>query len=134
MEDSEVITQFVFGDDDTYGLFSLLNDDWKPGFNVGTHFHKRHYEIFYLKEGRAEWTVNGETHQMKAGDAVWIPANSRHSARTIGDKPAKFLLYYFPGSYQQHRVREMEYTEEERNQPEIKNMLRELNDFNPVKK
>jgi quercetin dioxygenase-like cupin family protein len=133
-EDSEVITQFVIGDDDSEGLFTLMNDTWKVGFSVPTHFHKTHYEIFYLKAGEAEWTVNGEAHKMKGGDAVYIPANAPHSARTLGNKPAEFLMFYFPGSYQAHREREMEYTEQQRNEPKIKEMLRKLNDFNPVVK
>ncbi len=133
-EDSEVITQFIIGDADSAGLFNLINDHWKVGFKVGPHYHKCHYEIFYLKAGKAEWTVNGETHNMKAGDAVFIPANSIHSARTLGDKPAEFLMYYFPGSYQAHRERESQYTEEQLKDPKIQEMLRQLNDFNPVTK
>jgi quercetin dioxygenase-like cupin family protein len=133
-EDSEVITQFIIGDNDSEGLFNLMNDHWKPGFNTITHLHKTHYEIFYLKAGEAEWTVNGEAHKMKAGDAVYIPANAPHSARTIGNKPAEFLMFYFPGSYEANRDRETEYTEAQRKDPKIQEMLRKLSDFHPVVK
>jgi quercetin dioxygenase-like cupin family protein len=133
-EDSEVITQFIIGDADSEGLFNLMNDVWKVGFSTQTHFHKTHYEIFYLKSGEAEWTVDGETHKMKAGDAVYIPANAPHSARTLGNKPADFLMFYFPGSYEAHREREAEYTEKQRDDPKIQEMLRRLNDFNLVVK
>lgn len=131
-EDSEVITQFLIGDEDTEGLFDLMSDTWKPGFSTTPHFHKTHYEIFYLKSGEAEWTVNGETHKMKAGDAVYIPANAVHTSRTLGNKPAEFLMFYFPGSYQAHRDREMSYTEAQRKDPKVQQMLRKLNDYNEV--
>jgi len=131
-EDSEVITQFIIGDNDSEGLFTLMNDHWKVGFQTEPHIHKTHYEIFYLKAGEAEWTVNGETHRMKAGDAVYIPANAIHNSRTLGNKPAEFLMFYFPGSYQANRERELEYTEKQRNEPKIKEMLRKLSDFYPV--
>jgi quercetin dioxygenase-like cupin family protein len=134
IEDHEVITQMIVGDADSEGLFTFMNDTWKVGFSVGTHYHKTHFEVFYLLAGEAEWTVNGETHQMKAGDAVYIPANAHHSARTLGDKPAQFLLFYLPGSYEAHIERQRKYTEEQRKDPEIKEMLWKLNDFNPVEK
>ncbi len=134
IEDHEVITQVIVGDADSEGLFTFLNDTWKVGFSVGTHYHKTHYEVFYLLAGEAEWTVNGETHKMKAGDAVYIPANAHHSARTLGHKPAQFLLFYLPGSYEAHIERKKQYTEEQRKDPKIKEMLWKLNDFNPVEK
>ena len=77
-----------------------------------THYHARHFETFYLLSGEAEWTVNGETHHMKAGNPVYIPANMQHSARTLGDKPAHFILIYETGNYEAHLEREASYTEE----------------------
>ena len=71
---------------------------------------------------------------MKAGDAVYIPANSPHSAKTLGDKPAHFILIYSHGDYVEHLEREAEYTEEERQDPKIKEYLMELNDFHIVNK
>lgn len=131
-DDSEVTTKIVVGDEESEGRYTILSDLWKVGFSVETHYHARHFETFYLLSGEAEWTVNGESHRMKAGDAVYIPANTPHSAKTLGDKPAHFLLIYSAGDYEAHLEREASYTEEERNNPKIKKMLRELNDFHPV--
>lgn len=133
-EDSEVITQMIFGDEDSEGLFTFMNDTWKVGFQTPMHYHKTHYEVFYLKAGEAEWTVNGETHKMKAGDAVFIPPNSPHNSRTLGNRPAEFLMFYLPGSYEAHLERERQYTEEQRKDPKIRDMLRQLNDFHLVVK
>ena len=70
-----------------------------------THYHAKHFETFYLLAGEAEWTVNGETHKMKPGDAVYIPANALHSAMTLGTSPAHFILIYSHGDYEAHRAR-----------------------------
>lgn len=129
---SEVTTKIIVGDNESEGRYTILSDLWKVGFSVQPHYHARHFEAFYLVSGEAEWTVNGETHRLKAGDAVYIPANTPHSARTVGEKPAHFILIYSHGDYEAHLEREASYTEAERNDPKIKKTLRRLNDFNPI--
>lgn len=130
LDDSEVTAKVIVGDNESEGRYSIISGLWKTGFTVPIHFHRRHFETFYLLSGEAEWTVNGETHQMRAGDAVYIPANAHHSAKTLGDKPAHFLLIYSPGDYENHLERQAAYTEAERNEPDTKEFLRKLNDFN----
>ena len=129
---SEVTTKVIVGDNESEGRYTILSDLWKVGFSVPTHYHARHFEAFILLYGEAEWTVNGETHKMKAGDAVYIPANAPHSARTLGFGPTHFSLVYSAGDYEAHLEREASYTEEQRNDPEVKKTLRKLNDFNVV--
>lgn len=133
-DDKEVTTKIVVGDTESEGKYTILSDLWKVGFSVPTHYHAKHFETFFLLSGEAEWTVNGEKHAMKAGDAVYIPANAPHSARTLGDKPAHFILIYSAGDYEAHLRRELKYTEEEKKDPKIRELLRELNDFNLVMK
>jgi quercetin dioxygenase-like cupin family protein len=129
-DDSEVTTKIIVGDIVSEGRYTILSDLWKVGFSVPTHYHAKHFETFYLLSGEAEWTVDSEKHKMKAGDAVYIPANAPHSARTLGTKPAHFILVYSAGDYEAHLEREASYTEAQRNDPKIKEMLRKLNDFN----
>jgi quercetin dioxygenase-like cupin family protein len=133
-DDSEVTTKIIVGDEESEGRYTILSDLWKPGFSVGTHYHAQHFETFYLLSGEAEWTVNGEKHPMKSGDAVYIPAHTPHSAKTLGNKPAHFILIYSSGDYESHLEREASYSEAQRNDPKIKEMLRKLNDFHPVDK
>jgi len=126
---SEALTKIIVGDVESEGRYSIISDLWKVGFNVLTHYHAKHFETFYLLSGEAEWTVNGETHRMKVGDAVYIPANALHSAKTLGDKPAHFLLIYSHGDYEAHLEREASY-KEDWSKPEVRELLRKLNDFN----
>jgi len=127
---SEVTTKVIVGDNESEGRYTILSDIWKVGFSVPTHFHARDFEAFILLSGDAEWTVKGETHRMRAVDAVYIPANAPHSARTLGSGPTHFILVYSSEVYEAHLEREASYTEEQQNDPRGKETPRKLNDFN----
>jgi quercetin dioxygenase-like cupin family protein len=133
-EDPDGATKIIVGDLESEGRYTIVSDLWNAGFSIPPHYHARHFETFYLVRGKAEWTVNGERHEMKPGDAVYIPAHAVHSAKTLGTEPALFIMVYSAGDYEAHLRREASYTAAERNQPEIQKMLRELNDFHPVEK
>lgn len=130
LDDSEITAKIIVGDNESEGRYTIVDSVWKLGFVVPDHYHKKHFEVFYLLSGSAEWTVNGETHELKPGDAVYIPANSVHNAKQLGKEPTKFLLIYSPGDHETHYEQKAAYTEEERNKPEIKKQLRKLSDFN----
>ena len=128
-DDHEVTVKVIVGDEESEGRYTIISDLWKVGFNVPSHYHNQHFETFYLLTGSAEWTVGGETHVVRPGDAVYIPAHTTHSAKTLGDKPAHFILVYSPGDYQAHLERQAEYTIEQRKDPKFKHPLWKLNDF-----
>jgi len=128
-DDHEVTVKVIVGDEESEGRYTIISDLWKVGFSVPSHYHAQHFETFYLISGEAEWTVGGETHKIKAGDAVYIPAHTPHAAKTLGLHPAHFILIYSPGDYQAHIERQAEYTEEQRKDPKFKHLLWKLNDF-----
>jgi quercetin dioxygenase-like cupin family protein len=45
----------------------------------------------YVVGGRAQIGIGEETYTVETGDVVFIPANTPHWYRTIGDQPFKFL-------------------------------------------
>lgn len=53
-----------------------------------------HAELYYFVSGTGEVTVNGATHPVTTGDAVWIPGNAEHLAHNTGSEPLR-LLYVF---------------------------------------
>ncbi len=55
-----------------------------PGAEVPEHVHETSAEILYVEEGRVEMVVAGQTLRARAGDAIYIPANTPHSAKTLG--------------------------------------------------
>jgi len=114
------------------GRFSILDEYWHPGFKVVPHFHQEHAEVCYVIAGQVEWTVGGETHLMGAGSMVYIPPDTVHSVKVVGNKDYHGLMIYQPGGYERNIISEQQYSLEQQEQPEIKKKLREQGDFNPV--
>jgi hypothetical protein len=52
--------------------------------------------------------------------------------KVVGDRDVQSLMLYEPGGYEYHSRREAAYTPAEQQQPEVRQTLRRLNDFNPV--
>lgn len=69
--------------------------EFQPGAEVPEHVHEASAEILYVQEGAAEMTVAGEKRRVVQGDAVYIPAGVKHSARVVSDKaPFKAVQVY----------------------------------------
>jgi putative monooxygenase len=75
------------------------------GAGVPEHVHENSVEMLYVEEGGAEMTVEGQRLLVHPGDAVYIPAGTRHSAR-IPEGIARFRavqVYVGPGPEQRFR-------------------------------
>ncbi len=57
-----------------------------PGGSVvrPCHGHKDVEEVLFILEGQGEAWIDGDTAPFKAGDAVLLPANSKHQVRNTG--------------------------------------------------
>ena len=69
--------QLVHGDNLTTGYWEL-----EVTANLEGHSHP-HEQIQSLIEGEMEFTVDGETTILKAGDVLVIPPNAHHSAKVL---------------------------------------------------
>jgi quercetin dioxygenase-like cupin family protein len=73
----------------------------QPGAEVPEHIHDASAEILYIEEGTAEMTVSGEKLRVGKGDAVYIPAGAKHSARVSPGPTFKAVqVYAGPGPEQ----------------------------------
>lgn len=114
------------------GRYSITISRWLSTFEVPPHCHKDHAETFYVLDGQVEWTVEGETHILKAGDALYVPPNTVHSVRVLGGRDSRNMLIYEPGGYEEQPDYKMNYTAEELQTPEIKDRIRKMSDFHVV--
>ena len=64
-----------------------------PGTTAPRHTHPGE-EIIYVLEGTWEYTVEGKPVTLKAGDVLFIPAGTIHSARNVGTGRAAELATY----------------------------------------
>jgi len=131
-EDGVTDVEVVVTNAQSEGRYSIMRSRWLSTFQVPAHFHKTHSETFYVLEGQVEWTVDGETRVLQAGDAIYIPPNTVHSVRVVGGKDMLTLMFYEPGGYEEQADYKMNFTPEELQDPEIKARIRKMNDFNPV--
>jgi quercetin dioxygenase-like cupin family protein len=68
----------------------------KPGQNLDGHYHEQVEETFWLLEGSAILSVDGEPHHLVAGDAVRLEAKRRHSISNESDQPMKMAFIKCP--------------------------------------
>jgi quercetin dioxygenase-like cupin family protein len=61
------------------------------------HSHDAFEETVYGLEGVATFTVDGQTHEISAGDALCIPRGAIHGFANHGSEDAKFLAVSSPG-------------------------------------
>lgn len=76
---------FVGADHGPTGVSAFLFHG-KPGSGPGPHRHP-YDEIQFIQEGRASYTVDGQTFEAGAGDILVIKAGEVHSFRAIGEGP-----------------------------------------------
>jgi quercetin dioxygenase-like cupin family protein len=67
--------------------------DIAPGSTFPSHTHPGE-EIIYVLEGTWEYEVAGRRVSAKAGDVLFIPAGTIHSARNLGNGRASELATY----------------------------------------
>ena len=68
--------------------------DFAPGTAFGKHTHPGE-EIIYVLEGSLQYEVEGKAPiTLKAGEVLFIPAGTIHSAKNVGKTEAKELATY----------------------------------------
>lgn len=129
-EDGVENVEVVIPNNVSEGRYNVITADWNSDFRVPAHYHKTHSETFFVIAGQVEWTVEGETHVLNAGDALYIPPNTVHSIRVVGNEQMKSLMIYEPGGYEDQADFKMNYTAEELKDPKIIARIRAAGDFN----
>src|SRR5215217_764036 len=60
------------------------------------HFHRVTVETYTVVQGDLEVSLNGEQHILHPGDVIKIPPGVVHSARTLGETPARITVTTIP--------------------------------------
>lgn len=76
---------------------SLQLLELQPGATVPEHVHEGSVEILYIEEGEGEMTVAGQTLRVAKGDAIYIPAGAKHSAKVVSEKVALRAVQVYAG-------------------------------------
>ncbi len=79
--DSSVLKEILFLG---YGVLQV-------GRTVESHIDP-YEEIYFLLQGKGIMSVDGDTKEVHAGDAIWIPIGSAHSLTNNGEEDCVLLI------------------------------------------
>ena len=54
--------------------------------------HHVHSEMWLIREGTVELTINGTSHRLSAGGAGFVHSNEEHGIRNVGTGPATYYV------------------------------------------
>jgi mannose-6-phosphate isomerase-like protein (cupin superfamily) len=75
---------------------SLAEATIGAGESTIRHHHRVSEEIYYLVEGTGTMELDGETAEVRAGDAILIPPGAWHQITASGDGPVRLLCSCSP--------------------------------------
>src|SRR5437867_6048355 len=85
--------------DQTDGAYCVCEMTTLPGDGVTRHVHDRDEEFYYILEGAYEMQAGDEQFTAEAGSIVMIPRDVPHEFRNAGDVPARALMIFRPGGF-----------------------------------
>ena len=84
--------EFIFPPEHMYGAGKqICRITFQPGQSIGVHYHVDNAETYYILEGEATVTDDGEERILKPGDAELCANSHFHSIANKTDKPLVIL-------------------------------------------
>jgi mannose-6-phosphate isomerase-like protein (cupin superfamily) len=83
----------------TEGAYCVCEMTTMPGEGVSRHVHDRDEEFYYILEGAYEMRAGDELFKAEVGSMVVIPADVPHEFRNAGNVPARALMIFRPGGF-----------------------------------
>jgi mannose-6-phosphate isomerase-like protein (cupin superfamily) len=75
---------------------SLAEARLPVGGETQEHFHPRAEEIYYITHGAGKIRIEGETREVRAGDAIAIPPGKKHKLWNTGNEMLRLLCCCAP--------------------------------------
>jgi quercetin dioxygenase-like cupin family protein len=71
--------------------YSVFQWSDAPGTTYGRHAHAED-QSHWIVSGALMLRVDGEEYTLRAGDRDFLPANTTHTARVVGNEPVTYLI------------------------------------------
>jgi len=81
------------------GAYCVCEMTTMPGEGVSLHVHDRDEEFYYIIEGAYEMEAGDKRFTAVAGSMVVIPRDVPHQFRNAGNVPARALMIFRPGGF-----------------------------------
>jgi len=89
--------RMMVGRSDGAPTFSMRHFTVEPGGHSPRHEHNYEHEV-YIIDGVGEAEYDGDTHDIRGGDVLFVEPNVVHQFRNTGAEPLRFLCFV-PVSY-----------------------------------
>jgi len=76
---------------------SLAEARLPVGASTQEHYHPKTEEIYYITHGTGRMRIEGETREVKPGDAIAIPPGKKHKLWNTGGETLRLLCCCAPG-------------------------------------
>jgi len=76
----------------------------QPGEEIGEEVHGDGDQFFRIEKGKGEVWINGNRSEVKANDAILVPAGARHNVKNTGHEPLRLYTLYAPPEHQDGTV------------------------------
>ncbi len=68
----------------------------EPGGQADAHLHPDMEQVFFLLEGQARFTLEGQEHVLGPGDLILVPRGITHHIESVGERSLKVLIIMTP--------------------------------------
>lgn len=68
----------------------------EPGGEAEEHFHSDLEQSFLVLRGTTRFTLDGQEHDLGAGNLIFIPKGVRHRIQAVGQEPSKLMIIMTP--------------------------------------
>ena len=94
----DMTIRFLLEGEQSDGSVAMFEFDVPAGSGIAApHSHDGYEETIYGLEGTLVWTIEGEPHEVGAGEVVCIPRGAVHHFANTGTIDAKALAIVTPG-------------------------------------
>lgn len=71
-----------------------------PGGGPPPHYHQNEDEWFHVEEGRVAFFHDGQWHELGPGGSAFMPRNSIHTFKNVGDTPSRMRITASPAGFE----------------------------------
>jgi mannose-6-phosphate isomerase-like protein (cupin superfamily) len=100
----ECLEHYTWGDDchgwtfvDTEAI-SIKQELMPPDTAEKLHYHERATQFFFILEGRAKFTIDGNVIELREQQCIQIDPNQKHFIANHQNSDLEFILYSYPST------------------------------------
>jgi quercetin dioxygenase-like cupin family protein len=88
----------LYGDTDfSTNLRFVIYTELPPGTSIGYHTHGNDEEVYVILEGLGTMTIDGEVHEVRAGDVILNKPYGSHGLENTSGSVLKILVFEVQG-------------------------------------